>query len=410
MMVRYSVVFTFAVIFIKYETLAQRGCFFDVMSNAATAPLILQGSGSFDEPSANGSIAYGYRQGMSIACPGGQFNPPGLKVLDQNMICVEGTRIKISTSVYLDFANITCTDRARPYVEVIPVFTEIQCENGTTGFKAGYTISVSPTFVTVYTGCFRVFNTPFYVKHKLNKWARSGQNYPETSRYIFDFEMFTVDALADYDNYEARFEEMGLQDYVNDVHYLTKGQLAPPDDFLYVLQRDATYNLANVAPQWNTFDEGNWRSLENGIVNLLESQDIGGATILTGTLKSASLRNSSGEEIELRIAPLIVVPRWFWKIVYFPDLHFGAIFFGYNNPYVNKFLVDAEFLREICSTDVFGTLQSSWMLNDIDNTDPFLGYTYACPLNTVQIIDPLIGEIVTNFLAELNVTNSRIFP
>ncbi|KAJ3656589.1 hypothetical protein Zmor_015658 [Zophobas morio] len=385
------------------------GCFFDVMTNAATAPLITQAKGQFVEPSANGSIHIGFRESMYISCPGGQFTPPGLNPRGQFMNCMEGTTITIGASATLDFANFTCTDRARPYVEVT-IDTEIQCENGTFGLRAGYTVSDLNGFVTVYTACFRLCDTPLYIKSKVNKWARSGQNYPEAPRYVFDFGIFCGNALERYDNYEARFEEMGLQDYINDVHYLTKGQLAPHDDFLYVLQRDATYSLVNVAPQWNTFDEGNWRSLENGILNLLQSQDIEGATILTGILKIATLTNSTGDEIELRIATTATVPRWFWKIIYFPELHFGAVFFGYNNPYVNKFLVDAEFLREICSTDIFGTLQSSWMLNDIDNTDPFLGYTYACPLNTVQIIDPLIGEIVTNFLGELNVTKSGIFP
>ncbi|KAJ3656586.1 hypothetical protein Zmor_015655 [Zophobas morio] len=325
------------------------------------------------------------------------------------MICTSGTRIRIATTVNLDFANFTCTDRARPYAEVVPVY-ETKCENDVSAFKAGYTISALNEFIPVFTGCFWLYNTPLYVKHKVNKWARSGQNYPDAPRYVSDYELFDEDALDDYDNYEARFEEMGLQEYVNDQHYLTKGQLAPHDDFLYVLQRDATYNLANVAAQWNTFDEGNWRTLENAIINLLQSQDSEGASVVTGTLKTATLTNSTGDEIELRIARLITVPRWFWKIVYFPGVHFGAIFFGYNNPYVTKFAVDAEFLTEICTTNALGTLQDSWMLNDIDNTDPFMGYTYACELTKAQIIDPLIGEIVTNFLAELNVTGFGLLP
>ncbi|XP_063913470.1 uncharacterized protein LOC135130083 isoform X2 [Zophobas morio] len=382
------------------------------MTNAGTAPLIIQGVREFTEPSANGSIHVGFREGMIVACPGGQFTPPGLYALGQSMICIEGTTIRIGTALTLDLANFICTDRARPYIEM--KHTDLYCENSTHPVKIGYSIAMYTTdlqFFPVYSVCFRLLSgIPLYVKHKVNKWARSGQNYPKAPRYVFDFYLINSNADEEYDNYETRFKEMGLQEYINDQHYLTKGQLAPYDDFVYAVQRDATYNLVNVASQWNTFDEGNWRSLENGIINLLQSQDIEGATILTGTLKLATLTNSTGDEVELRIAVHIVVPRWFWKIVYFPELHFGAIFFGYNNPYVNKFLVDAEFLTEICSTDVFGTLQSSWMLNDIDNTDPFLGYTYACPLNTVQIIDPLIGEIVTNFLAELNVTSFGIFP
>ena len=45
-------------------------------------------------------------------------------------------------------------------------------------------------------------------------------------------------------------------------NFLARGHLAPSAAFIYKLERDATYYFINVAPQFQSFNSGNWMALE----------------------------------------------------------------------------------------------------------------------------------------------------
>ena len=51
-------------------------------------------------------------------------------------------------------------------------------------------------------------------------------------------------------------------------NYLAKGHLSPDAGFVYNVMQDATYYFLNVAPQFQSFNNGNWRSLEYAVRNL----------------------------------------------------------------------------------------------------------------------------------------------
>jgi hypothetical protein len=45
-------------------------------------------------------------------------------------------------------------------------------------------------------------------------------------------------------------------------HYFAQGHLAPDAAFVYDAFQDSTYFFINVAPQWQSFNNGNWKALE----------------------------------------------------------------------------------------------------------------------------------------------------
>lgn len=47
--------------------------------------------------------------------------------------------------------------------------------------------------------------------------------------------------------------------------YMAKGHLAPDAAFIYDAEQDATYYFANVAPQYQPFNNGNWKAMEGAI-------------------------------------------------------------------------------------------------------------------------------------------------
>ena len=48
-------------------------------------------------------------------------------------------------------------------------------------------------------------------------------------------------------------------------YYLARGHLAARADFVYSSQQRATFWYVNVAPQWQTFNGGNWNTLEDNV-------------------------------------------------------------------------------------------------------------------------------------------------
>merc|ERR1712080_466930 len=51
-------------------------------------------------------------------------------------------------------------------------------------------------------------------------------------------------------------------------NYFAKGHLSPDAAFVYNIEQDATYYYINVAPQFQSFNNGNWKALEGGVRDL----------------------------------------------------------------------------------------------------------------------------------------------
>ena len=58
----------------------------------------------------------------------------------------------------------------------------------------------------------------------------------------------------------------GLQGIINgsssSTNFFAKGHLSPDAAFIYQLEQYATYYFINVAPQFQSFNAGNWKALE----------------------------------------------------------------------------------------------------------------------------------------------------
>ena len=297
--------------------------------------------------------------------------------------------------------NCTLPDVTRPALSESYDNPDLACEDSSRHVEVGY--HIDDTLVPVLDACFNETTlVTTYTKHRLSKWVSSVQaiTRPPPTYYFFQLEFFRVDVQSLFRSGDSILASLDLDGYINDTHFIKIGNLAPYEDFFYTFQRDATYHLANSAPQWNTFDEGNWKVVEQGVLDFSQDAFVyGDATVLTGTLKVATLANSSGVPVEIYLYyGRIPVPRWFWKLIYYDDFNVGVIFFGFNNPYASKNEVDTEFLTEVCSVDVFESAATSWHLEDVDNTDPALGYIYACRVNLDEILDPLVNSIVSNVL------------
>ncbi|KAJ3656590.1 hypothetical protein Zmor_015659 [Zophobas morio] len=406
-------VFLFIATYIP-ENIAQNGprpCSIDVPSGALSF-LIVDEKYQFPKVHEGNFIYVEHNAATYWACPGGQFSTPGYNVNGQVANCRDTTHYNGQFQP-LTYKNLTCIliDKTRPDLAEIYDNPNIQCEGYSRRAEVGYNINRG--FARVLVICYQMDEgIPLYTKYTITKWTRLLEDYqPPPSNYFFAGDLISGDVTHVYSDVKAAFQELGVSQYINETYFLQRGQLASSDELFYPFQKDATYNLANVAPQWNTFDESNWHILEQAVIDLVANEDVGdNATVLTGTLKVATLNDQNGVPVELYLQDgRFPVPRWFWKMVYLPDLQFGAIFFGYNNIYDSKIKVDAEFLKEICTVDTLESIRSSWSLQLIDNNVATNGFIYACALKPDQIIEPLVREIVTNTLDEFGTRNVEVF-
>ncbi|XP_063907831.1 uncharacterized protein LOC135125974 [Zophobas morio] len=399
-------------------TLAQ-DCQIDLLANPTASPLlltVLDGTYSFPDPTStdNRTLDLLSNQELVFACPGGQFTQPGLNTRGQHAFCQGGTTLSSNSFLYdYNILNCTLTDLTRPALADSYDDPSLLCENSERPVRVGY--KIDGTLVPVLDVCFNEATAlATYTRHRLTGFAPLAQSTARSPPTYFQFylSLYNKDVQSVYDSFEFYFEKLGLEEYLTDAYFLRAGHLAPYEDFFHPFQRDAAYHYVNAAPQWNTFDDGNWRVLEDGVLQVVANGKMGDgvvvtgdATVVTGTLKVGTLvSNATGtpEVVELILRyGQFPIPRWFWKVVYFGEVDIGAVFFGFNNPYAGlKDEVDAEFVAEICSEDVFESLRAKWYLDHVDNSGPGLGYMFACSLDLGGLLDPTINSVVTNVLSK----------
>lgn len=174
--------------------------------------------------------------------------------------------------------------------------------------------------------------------------------------------------------------------------YLARGHLTANRDFVYDPQQRSTFYYINAAPQWQCFNNGNWKILEENLRDFASKQKLD-LIVYTGTYGISTLpHEETGEETELYLYVVngtgagIAVPKFFWKFVYEPKEKKGAVFVGTNNPYKSE-------REEICR-DVSDSIK--WLSWKKDNQ--IAGYSYACDVDDFRKVVPYLPEYEINGL------------
>ena len=179
-----------------------------------------------------------------------------------------------------------------------------------------------------------------------------------------------------------------VENYINKPYNcnLDKGHLVARADFVYRSQQRATFYYVNVAPQWQKFNEVNWKSLESSVRAYAKRSELD-LVVYTGTYGVATLPNCNETETELYLYvdsnnnKAIPVPKFYWKAVYDPKSQAGVVFVGINNPYGTNPQGDYLICTDVCS-------KISWVKWDQENITK--RYSYCCEVDdfrsTVQYL------------------------
>lgn len=168
--------------------------------------------------------------------------------------------------------------------------------------------------------------------------------------------------------------------------YLARGHLAANCDFVYEAQQKATYYYVNVVPQWQSFNNGNWKRLEMDLRNYASRN--GPLFIVAGTFRVLQLPHSTTHtptELYLSITrrrKAVPVPKFMFKLAFHVGRRRGAVFIGMNNPYQRR-------VDYICPDR---SREMGWLTWDKNN--PMKGFSYACTIDDFrQVVRDLPFEL-----------------
>lgn len=168
-------------------------------------------------------------------------------------------------------------------------------------------------------------------------------------------------------------------------HYFAKGHLAPDAAFVYNVEQDATYYFTNVAPQFQSFNNGNWKALEYNTRDLATKlgRDLKVTTGTSGVLQYPD-NNDIPTNINLFNATIIPAPLYYWKVVEDPQTCTAAAFIGLNDPH-----------RETPPTDLCtnSCKDMGWVDWDVNSMES--GYMYCCSVEEARKNIPAIPASIT---------------
>lgn len=169
-----------------------------------------------------------------------------------------------------------------------------------------------------------------------------------------------------------------VKPYETSDFYLARGHMVAKADFVLAPLQMSTFYYINVAPQWQTFNGGNWEQIEIGVRRVVAKRNIE-AEVYTGTHGIFKYPDFKGIQREIYLAPKpggqsrVPVPLYYFKVVISKETDAGIVFIGVNNPYMKPEVTKSHVLCPDVSDQVN---YINW-----DRTNITAGYSYACSVD-----------------------------
>merc|ERR1712066_475910 len=174
-----------------------------------------------------------------------------------------------------------------------------------------------------------------------------------------------------------------IENSASGTNYFAKGHLSPDAGFVYNVMQDATYYFVNVAPQFQSFNNGNWKSLEYAVrdLGMKLGRELQVYTGTHGILKCKDTNNNY-REIFLYNDVYIPAPRYYWKVLQDQTTDTATVFIGLNDPHTTFTPL------ELCSNKCAEMSWVDWEMSDLDG-----GYMYCCDLQEAAQVFPEIYSL-----------------
>ncbi|KAL3276548.1 hypothetical protein HHI36_011923 [Cryptolaemus montrouzieri] len=284
----------------------------------------------------------------------------------------------IMDDIMVDLNTIGCVSK----VKGIAQYTNNTCEMMGLEIEIGFQLPTS--FLTLIRLCFD--NVNYIALYSYFNMTRFIVDHEHTDSIDFKQDDFynipSVNALYTREQQRATVNTL-LGIPVNDTRYiqddsdlfLAKGHLTAKSDFVYGYQQDITFHYVNAAPQWQTFNGGNWELVENSVKKLAQDRNMDLA-VYTGTFGISTLPNTESVDTSLFLyvegtLKELPVPEFYWKVVLDMVTSQAVAIIGVNNPYIQ------DSSKYIFCEDISSNL--TWL--EFKRDDLTNGFTYACDVN-----------------------------
>ncbi|KAL6422401.1 hypothetical protein ACFW04_010617 [Cataglyphis niger] len=240
--------------------------------------------------------------------------------------------------------------------------------------------------------------TTYYTKFKMSKMIESYQkSYPRPSRFLAGrfYPGINIDNLYKFEtqlNTLAKIlnsTELAQQRLKKSVQFLSRGHMVAKTDFIYGALQRTTFWYLNTAPQWQSFNGGNWNSLEISIRRFAASRRLD-LDVYTGVHGQMTMEDIRGKQQPIYLHAenaIMSAPKFYWKIIYDPLSKRGTAFVGLNDPFI-KSITDDIYL----CTDISEKIKwLDWRPRDIT-----AGISYACNVADLQkavLVVPVLDVI-----------------
>ncbi|XP_049955906.1 uncharacterized protein LOC126472612 [Schistocerca serialis cubense] len=311
------------------SSLPRAGCSVDVNRSKMPSPqpLLLKPGGSKDvhgfvTPDASGVISLSQNQQIIVACPGNIVQ--ATKQPQAIASCVSGSTFSINGKSY-NFTDLACKSKPKPS-ERIPVQS---CGNRGQYKVVQLGFQVGSDFYTLIDACFdnRSYST---VYDHFTMVAEIGGKQNDSSRPKLLRGTF--------------FSNIDMEYYYN-----RTTQVNTDTSLLGLIS--VTFFYMNSAPQWQTFNGGNWETMEKNVRSYAASNGTE-LEIYTGTHGITTLPSKTNYQTDLFLCidggNYIPVPKLFWKIVYKAITKAAVVFLGVNNPYIKNPGSDYYICKNVC--------------------------------------------------------------
>lgn len=318
---------------------------------------------------------------MLLACPGknNKFNVAGWPKTTEQIVTCNNNKFTAQNNKKYAFNKLIC--QSYPYHTA--ELTGKSCDNDNIEIVSGFT--VKNKFLKQFTVCHDEDSMDTIWTHfKMSSHIKGYQkNFPRPSfseGIFYNATKKKINDLYSRTQQQKTFQfllgaEGGNLIESNSDYYLARGHLVAKADFVYGIQHRSTFYYVNTAPQWQTFNGGNWNDLEANVRKYagLKNMDL---DVYTGTYGVSTLPDENNEQQELYLLAEgdvrgIAIPKYFWKVVHDPVSKKGIAFIGANNPYQFDEENDV-FCDNICD-------EISWVTWKPD--DIVLGYGFCCEVD-----------------------------
>ncbi|KAJ6645415.1 hypothetical protein Bhyg_00621 [Pseudolycoriella hygida] len=313
--------------------------------------------------------------------------------------CIRNSTV-LHNKLPIDFKSIKCDTNV--YHTTRPTYQ--LCFNDSYLIQIGFNVS-NGRFLDIIDVCFNtVLETTLYTHHiqmPQNIGFQHSVPRPHFIRGQYFKKTPHINKLFNKNKQKTIFEQTlghsNISQYLSDEKkslFLVRGHLTPKVDFIFGSQQRATFWLINAAPQWQSFNAGNWERIEQGVRQLIADRDLM-VNIFTGTYGVLAFNDSDGKSNPIFLFhdqnnnSVVPVPKLFYKIVLDMNFTSGVALIGANNPFATIDEIEEEYV--VCD-DVADQLD--WLKWDRKNI--VKGYTYACEVDQFLEVIRHLSINVTN--------------